>query len=267
MFSAFAALRSPSEAAGGHAACLEEQRIGGRLMRPTLLVLTFVALGLVACENRYVYVPARTAGGDVAGRPASDVAIPPEAPRGNVQVATFGISEVEPTGEAAEGGTVRALHLRMLVTNNSDQPWMVDTRQQRIELDGRSSRPAYASADGGSSPPTVTVPSGSKRTIDLFFPLPLDMARASRLPAFDAIWTVQTDTRPITERIPFERMQVEPQSAYAYNWDYWGSPFWYDPLYPSGPWLGVSLGPRFVRRPVMIHRPPPLVAPPARRVR
>jgi hypothetical protein len=236
-------------------------------MRIPSSLFVLAALAPVACEKDYVYVPATNTGADVAGIPASDVAIPPESPRGDVRVATFGISDIEPQG-APEGGRVRALHLRMIVANNDQRPWTVDTREQRLALEGRGeSRAAYASADAGTPPPLVTVPAGGKRTIDLFFPLPADMEKASELPQFDAIWTVHSDARPVTERIPFERLQVEPPSAYAYDWGYWGAPpYWYDPSYPYGAWVGVALPPVYVERPVVIHRPP-VSAPPARRVR
>jgi hypothetical protein len=221
-------------------------------------VFTLAALAIGACEDTYVYAPTKSTGAELAQLPASDVSIPPEAPRGDVRVATFGISDIESQSGEAEGGRIRALHLRMVVANNSDHPWTVDTREQKLELEGRGqSKAAYASVDAGAAPPLVTVPNGGKRTLDLFFPLPPDMAKASELPSFDAIWTVQTDVRAVTERIPFERLQVEPRYASSYDWDYWGAPYWYDPYYPRGAWFGVALSPVFVERPVVIHRPAP----------
>jgi hypothetical protein len=249
-------------------------------MRVHPAVLALGALSLFACENHYVYAPATNTGADVAGRPASQVSIPPEAPRGDVRVATFGISELEAQGKSDEP-KVQSLHLRMIVANNSAAPWTVDTRahtraQKLVLPDRGESGPAFASADAGTPPPLVTIPAGGKRTIDLFFPLPEDMAKASQLPAFDAVWTVQTDARPVTERIPFERLQVEPAYAGAYDWDYWGAPYWYDPLYYPHAWYGVGVPPAYFGGSIIVHRPvpfsappmaPPMRAPPARRVR
>jgi hypothetical protein len=229
-----------------------------------------VLLALAACEQSYVYAPATNTGAEVAGRPASDVSIPPEAPRGDVRVASFGISELE-AKDAPNAPRVPALHLRTIVANNSDKPWTVDTREQRVSLDSRGdSRPAYATADAGTPPPLIVVPPGGKRTVDLFFPLPPDLGKADQLPAFDAVWSVQTDTRVVTQRIPFERLALEPARSDVY-WDAWGVPYWYDPYYMNGAWFGVALPPVYVGHPIYAHRPyfghPPFRVPSAHRVR
>jgi hypothetical protein len=229
--------------------------------RTHALVMSLLALtASTACGAEYVYAPAATTSAQVAGRPAVDVAIPPEAPQGGARVATFGISSILPQQEGAAetaGKPLRALHLRMVVANNAPLPWTLDTREQRVDLPHRgTSAAAYASADAGeTAPPLVTIPPASRRTVDLFFPLPADLQEAKELPAFDAVWTVHTDKRIVTERTPFERLQVEPQYAAAYNWDYWGPPYWYDPYYPRAAWVGATLPPLYVHRPVIVNRP------------
>jgi hypothetical protein len=217
-------------------------------MKCTVLTLALLAAG---CGSNYIYAPESHTGAQLAGLPAADVQIPPEAPQGDVRLATFGIARISAQGQAQK---IPALHLREIISNNAQQPWTVDTRDQRVTLGSRGeSRAAYASAEGGNPPPVVTVPPGGKRTVDLFFPLPTDVAKAAKLPQFDAIWTVRTSSRPITERTPFERLRIEPQATYAYDWGFWGPPYWYDPVYPSGAWPGVP--PVYVDRPVMIERP------------
>jgi hypothetical protein len=234
--------------------------------RLSALLVLGLALMLVTCEERYVYVPATSSGAVVGGKPAADVGVPPEAPRGDVRVVTFGVSDIVPEG-ASDESDVRALHLRVIVANNSEQPWTLDTREQRVALADRGeSRAAYASADAGGGPPLITVPPGKKRVVDLFFPLPSEMQKASELPAFDAIWTVHTDARVVTERTPFERLHAAPRGGYAYEEEVWGAPYWYDPYYPRSAWVGVALPPIYVQRPVIAHRPV-LHPPPARRVR
>ncbi len=227
------------------------------MWRHTLVLLS---LGFVACAGRkYIYRPVTNTGAEVAGWPAASYAIPPETPRGDIRLATLGIVDITPAG-ASEDVTVRALHLREVIANNSDKPWIVDTREQRVALanDGES-RAAYATADPGTPPPVIEVPPGGKRTLDLFFPLPPRFEDAGELPAFDVIWTVRTEARPVTARTPFERLEVRPvHSPYDYPW---GPPYWYDPLYPGAAFIGVSLPPLVVQQPVIV-RPPP-----ARRVR
>src|SRR5439155_8498626 len=92
-------------------------RVGGSSMnRLAALVVLGLAATLTACEDRYVYVPATSTGAVVAGKPAAEVGIPPEAPRGDVRVLSFGVSDIVPEG-ASDDPHVRALHLRIIVAN------------------------------------------------------------------------------------------------------------------------------------------------------
>lgn len=240
--------------------------------RTTLTLL--LALGPVAiagCEPTYVYAPAVSTAATVSGRLATYTPIPPEAPRGDVRIATFGLVGLRTPGQGDDDEVV-AVQLRMVVANNSDKPWTVDTREQRVKLpaDGES-RAAYVSTDQG-APPVVVVPPGGKREIDLFYPLPEHLEKERWLPAFDLVWKVQTDTRLVVERAPFERLKVEPRpdvSYYGgYGWGYGWGPVYYDPWYPRGAFVGAR-----VYSPVYRSAPPPVIrhrghvrrAPPARR--
>lgn len=243
------------------------------MWRSARIVVATAAIAAVACESRsYVYRPAISSGAIIAGKPAAHQRIPPEAPRGDLRVATFGFADLRPVER--EGENVRALHVRMVVSNDSDAPWSVDTREQRVELPGNGeSRPAYARSDDA-APPVIEIPPGTQRSIDLFFPLPRSMQEASELPAFDTIWTVHTGTQAITQRTPFERIEVTPvyeTTPYRPGWSGWGPPYYYDPFYTrSGAFFGMGFGPAFVETPIVIRpvpRPPAAPAPPPRRVR
>jgi hypothetical protein len=235
-------------------------------MRHARYVPLAIALGLVACGRSYVYRPAvSTTAATIAGLPASYYPIPPEAPSGHVRIATMGFAGISPRG--APGEEIRALHLRMIVANNSERAWIVDTREQRTVLpsDGES-RPAYATASQG-EPPRVEIPARDERTIDLFYPLPAHMQKESKVPSFDMLWQVDTDTRRIVERTPFERVQVEPARDPYPDYYVWGDPYWYDPYYVrGGAFIGVRFAPAYVVRPVVIHHRVYGV-PPGRRVR
>jgi hypothetical protein len=245
-----------------------------RTKRRSLAVLAAgaFAFALVGCEHQYVYQPVVSTSAAVAGRPASYYTIPPEAPRGDVRIATFGFVDIHPRN-ADEGAVIRGLHVRMIVANNSNAPWTVDTRDQMLSLPGRGeSRPAFVTVDAGASPPTVVVPSGEKRTVDLFYPLPPDLQKAEKVPAFDTVWRVDTGVRVVVERTPFERLEVEPSYPYDYGpYDYaytygWGPNYWYDPYYGSSAFVGVQLAPVYVRHPVIIrHEGVIRSAPPAHR--
>ena len=207
-----------------------------------VLVLGVLAAELGGCDRSYVYQPTVATTSAIAGRPASYYAIPPEAPRGSVQLVTLGFADIQPQG-AKDKSSVRAIHMRMVVANNSQAVWTVDTREQMLSLPQRgSSRPAYAAYDEGQGPLVVVQPSG-KRTIDLFYPLPANMDDAEELPAFDTVWKVETDARVVTERTPFERLEVVPQ--YVYEDYYWGPGYYYDPYYPRGAFVGVYVAPGY----------------------
>jgi hypothetical protein len=210
-------------------------------------------LALCACEPQYAYVPVTNAT-VIAGHVAADYPIPKEAPRGDVRVASYGIADVG----GSRDDRVRALHLRLTLIDNSDRAWTMDTREQLVDLDGYGrSVAAYASANSGTSPPLITAPPMGKRVVDLFFPLPAELQRASRLPAFDVVWKVRTGDREIAERTPFERISVEPLPSYDPIYDYgadyyWGPPYFYDPLYGHrGYYRGAG---RYAGHPMYIHR-------------
>jgi hypothetical protein len=234
-------------------------------MRTLILAL---ALGAVACTTSdYIYEPAEHANARVEGVQAADYAIPPENPAGDIRLATFGISEITPQG-APDGAKLKALHLRAIIANNSDQTWTFDTREQRLTLADRGeSRAAFATADAGTPPPTVEIAPKGKRTVDLFFPMPRDLQNESKLPAFDALWTVHTAATTVLQRTPFERLAIKPPAYYEYGWSYWGgSPYWFDPYYPAGAWPDVSTEPYYIHREVEIGRPvyvPPAPPPPS----
>ena len=221
-------------------------------MRSVCRLVLFVAAtaaGAACGGGPYTYVPATNTSAMIAGRPASYYAIPPEAPRGDLRVATFGFADVAPASD--ESVRLRSIHVRMIVANNATAPWTVDTREQRLTLPGSGeSRAAYASVNQG-APPIIDVPPGQARTIDLFYPLPAAYRDADKLPAFDIAATVRTDTQAVTERTPFERLEIADggYDGYAYYGPYWYDPY-YPYYYPGRPWGGFGF--TYVS-PVIIH--------------
>lgn len=84
------------------------------------------AAALTACAGQYTYVPTSNATASVGGRIAADYKIPDEAPRGDVRAVSYGITQIAST--AAPDGHVSAVHLRLIVANNSGAKWTLDTR-------------------------------------------------------------------------------------------------------------------------------------------
>jgi hypothetical protein len=160
--------------------------------------------------------------------------------------------------------------VRLVVDNNDDTgPWHVDTREQLGTLDSHGqSRPAFAAATRG-GPPVLQIAPGTSDTIDLYYPLPASIQKASLVPHFEVLWRVQTPETLVSERTSFERLRVEPAPSpgyyapgYAYGMEWAGPPYygWYDPFWPDYAFWGAPV--------VSCTRPPVLAAPPpARRFR
>ncbi len=189
-------------------------------------------LAIAACAEppAYFYAPesATVQRGNLL---ASKTKIPSEEPRGAIEVASAGITELT----AQKGERVRALHVRMFVQNDDDPgTWTVDTRQQLVDVTGvGESGPMFARSDVQTMP-TVSIGRRQRRTFDFYFPLPANIRDPSELPAFDFLWEVSTPARPITGRTHITRQEVVDVVPYTDVWmpgwgPYW---WWYDPMYP-----------------------------------
>jgi hypothetical protein len=145
------------------------------------------------------------------------------------------------------------MHVRVVVANNDDRgPWQMDTREQVAALDGYGqSRPAFAEASVGPAP-IVTIAPGTNATVDLYYPLPEAMQKASEVPHFELLWRVHTPEMPVAERTSFERVKLEPPPYTYYAWEWGWGPSWYDPFWPDYTYWGAPvLGPVYYQRPVI----------------
>ena len=235
------------------------------------LIALVVALALPACEPEYAYVPVTdayaasdrvtpgSASADVTpGTAAATYPIPRDAPSGTLRIASYGLVDIGPQTQSDK--RIQAVHVRMTLTNDGERPWTLDTREQRIALEGYgTSVAAFASADAGSSPPTITVAPKGKRVVDLFFPLPTQLQNQENLPSFEALWRVQVDGQVVSDETPFERMAVQPPATYDPTYDYgpnyyWGPPYWYNPYYADFGFVGgISIPPFFFGFPLYVH--------------
>jgi len=195
-----------------------------------------VITGLSGCaaNSQYVYTP-DTPNASAAGLPAARTPIPQEAPQGAIEMASYGVTELQ-----RDGARIPALHVRAIVTNDGDdQPWTLDTTQQMVEIPGEGrSRAMYVNSDVGTLP-NVTIARHDRRVLDFYFPLPDTIRDASRLPRFDLLWQVTTTARTVASRTSFDRVTQEPAVAYEtapMAWPLWagyGPYWWYDPFYPG----------------------------------
>jgi hypothetical protein len=194
-------------------------------------VVASLAIFAFGCTQPYTYLyrPSVNATASTDGYPAARYPIPLNAPKGDVRVASFGVTEVG----HEQGPDLPSLHIRLAIANNAGQTtWTVDTRDVRVELRGEQPRgPAFANAEAGGLP-VVGIPPEQQRTIDLFYPLPKERDEPEDIPAFDVLWKVQTDEGMVAERTPFEQLQIErvpPVHLRVGLASYW----WYDPWYPG----------------------------------
>ena len=172
------------------------------------LVSTLVLVAATGCATPYSYVPTTSAIVTTQGKAAADYRIPPV---GDVQIASFGVTTVP--RENAPKEVLRAIHLRVFLTNKNATPWTFDTREQRISVGGRDLIGAsFAATNAGPRSPVITVPPGEKRVADLLFVLPKDMQTAADIPRFEALWRVRADSRVVARRTPFERLAPQLSS-------------------------------------------------------
>jgi hypothetical protein len=193
---------------------------GADPMNRPISIFALATLG--ACQS-YAYAPVQLTSAEVGGRAAASYPLPPERPSGSITIATLGFSTLPERGSVTKR-VERALDVRMLVTNQSDQMWKVDTREQRLELGNGALIPVVFAASDAGGAQIVTIAPGARRRIDVFFETPSTIQSEKTLPAFNVIWTVQTVAGNVTERAPFERVLTLPSRAdysRAY-YDGWG---------------------------------------------
>ncbi len=195
-----------------------------------------VPLLLAGCvDQAYVYTPAEQATATMNGRLAARYEIPPGAPRGDVRIASFGVVDIEQP-RRPDADEIAALHVRFAVSNDAGAgPWTVDTRRIQADLRGVGDAGVPMVASDADGLPTVTIEPGQQRVIDLFYPLPRNVEGEDDMPAFDLLWRVRTDTGLVTQRTPFERIDVERQTPTYSATGWYGSFWWYHPwYYPPG---------------------------------
>lgn len=173
------------------------------------LVTVLALAALVGCaSDRYVYAPVRTTSVEVGGEPAVVYAIPPDAPRGDLRLGTFGITSLQPLG--SDEPTVTAVHVAFVVSNQSAETWTIDGSEQQLALTGRDKRLVDgAMTNRMARLPRIEIAANTSRWVDLFFPLPQGYQKARDVSAFDVIWTVRTASRVFTERTAFARSVIE----------------------------------------------------------
>lgn len=222
--------------------------------------------------DRYLYRPTEHATASLPenGFPAALYQVPPDRPQGEVKIASLGVQDLQdPPG--------RHLILRMVVTNNSDEPWSVDTTRQTVNFAGAgvaAAAPVRAYSNVALAGTVLDVPPRQQRTVDMMYPVP----RKLKVQNFQLAWAVSTPTAYITQYSSFRREElpdVYASGAYGYpygpywGWygpgnfgvrSYWGYPYGYGYGYGYGPWYGrpgrPPVGGGFPSGPRVVPPPP-----------
>jgi len=228
-----------------------------------ILVLT-AGLCLAACEEDYAEAPPLSAQSAATYETAQQAVQPtiiavdyPMTQGGDVRVAAYGLVDLGTQTQTAQH--LSALRVQLTLQNKSGAAWTLDTREQKIDLTGYgASVAAFASADAGSSPPSIVVQPGGRRVVDLFFPLPEQLQTGGQMPQkFDVLWRVQTGSGPVEQRTtideglaPQQQVQLQPSDE-GYG-DVYVGPTWYNPYYPDYG-FGIVVPPVWIGAPLWYH--------------
>jgi hypothetical protein len=203
----------------------------------------------------YYFTPTEQVTATTDGLPSARYPVPPESPQGTVYVTSFGVVQADVAGT---GQATPLLAVRLTVSHDSGpEPWNVDTREQLLQIPGAGkSRAAFVNSDVTGAP-VIPVANTQKRTIDLYYTLPPNMANGVKIPTFDFLWQVHTADRLVAQRTPFQKQEVEIATAWTYPvfpmGPGWGPYWWYDPFYPE-----VTFYP-----PVVLHNTYPVLVRPS----
>jgi hypothetical protein len=201
------------------------------------LMLSITVLLASGCAHELVYRPAALGAADA---PAVRYAVPPESPRGDVYVTSFGFTDLG----VSPGQTAPFLHARLAVSNAGPGGWAIDGRQQQLLVPGQPPiPPSFLNTDAGEGP-FYAIPPGTARLFDFFFAVPPPLDQAQNLPSFAFSWRVLAGAEPIAQRTPFQRFEGDVGGAYE--------------TYPPYLFVGLGFGVGWWYGPVFVgyHRPP-----------
>jgi hypothetical protein len=203
-----------------------------RMLRVMPALVLGIGLAAAGCAHEYAYMPVG------AGGPAARYPIPPEAPRGEIYVTSFGFMQMD----VADGRSAEMMHARLVAVNNGPAAWTIDGRAQQLVVAPAQPPlgPAYinTNTDAGAGPVYV-VPPGQHQVFDLYYAVPPPLDHPQQLGGFALDWRVDVAGRPFADRTPFQRFEgspggYEPYPDYVYVGLGWGPGWWYGPGFPVG---------------------------------
>ncbi len=173
---------------------------------------------------------------------------------GTVHAMSLGIVDLK---SHKSGAQYSALHLGVTLFNSKGTlTWSVAPRDLKVQLSGLgTSIPAYVRSNS-TVPATITIPPGTVRRVDLYYPLPPDKKVANEFNGFNFQWKLTSGKESFAQTTPFIRKPThDPKRFVEVNtgsqhqdmvWDMEeASPsfWWYDSEYPSYMFPGMPLYP------------------------
>lgn len=213
----------------------------------TIGMVLAAGAGLIAATSGAV--GGASGGSDPAPRDQRLVVLPTSANAGAaLQLASFGIAELT----TDDGTAIPALHVRAVIANPTrDQPWALDASKARLEATTIAAvAPAFVNSDLPTLPVAIVDP-GERRMIDLYFPVPAELATSGGPTSFALTWPFSTPAR-VVRYAWFERDAAIPQSGGDVAPAGWARHWWFDPKYAwpthfHGPGIATPRPPSHVR--------------------
>ncbi len=196
----------------------------------SLIFLGFLSAGCATEEFRYVPTEHQT---PISQRKDEAVyAAPADAPTATIRIVSLGITDLK---DPLDSASAKTLHLRMSVSNKKDAGnWTFSAQDQSVSFPDQPLVQPLTVKSGTQETPQFTIKPEELRSIDLYFPLPKEVASAQDLPEFDFHWQLKSGARTVRETTLFDRVRNPEAPAYPYAYG-WGAPWNWD-----GP---MSLGP------------------------
>lgn len=190
-----------------------------------MLVLPGFLLAGCATEE-FRYVPTEHQAPIAQRKDEAVYSAPADSPTATIRIVSMGISDLK---DPLDSTSAKTLHLRMSVSNKRDAGnWVFNSQDQSVSFPDQPLVPPMTVKSGTQETPQFTIKPEELRSIDLYFPLPKEVASAQDLPEFDFHWQLKSGTQIIHETTLFDRVR-SPESPPPYSYAYgWGSPWNWD---------------------------------------
>ena len=188
-------------------------------LRMTRVLLPALLAGCAATTS-YVYAP-RDASTSQAGYPTAIIGIPPDGPKGRLELTSYGITDIQPEGTAR----MTVLHVHISVANERDAAaWTFVPSQQTVQMARKpAEHPIFVSSDKPDVA-SLTIAPGERRQVDLYYALPAGIASEEDLPGFELTWRVgASSARTHFERVEEEKMSEQFHPIFKHSEE----PYWW----------------------------------------